>query len=395
MKGNSVADNSSSNTKGLIALAIGTFALGIAEFGMMGILGDVAKGVDVSVVEGGHLISAYSLGVAIGAPLLIFLRRMPLKKLLMLLAAMIAVGNALAACSVGFPMLLGARFISGLPHGAYFGAGAIVCSRLAAPGHGATAVAIMVGGMTVANLAGVPAATFVSNLLSWRFAFAIVALFGLLALVGIRMNVPRLAPLPDSGMKGQFRFLKNPAPWLIYAGVFFGQASVYCWLSYVEPIMTGVAGFSAMNMTWIMMVAGLGMVVGNALSGKLADRYGALRVCGTLAASMVIVMPMIYFLAGYKLPSVALMFIATAALFGIGGPLQYLIVRFAKGGEMLGGAGIQIAFNVSNAVSAALGGLAIHHGFGLASPALVGVPFAIIGASALFILRKRCLPEKV
>ncbi|MBD5301145.1 MAG: MFS transporter [Bacteroides sp.] len=375
--------------RGLVALAIGTFALGIAEFGMMGILGDVARGVDVSIVEAGHLISAYSLGVAIGAPMLIFLHKLPLRRLLMMLALLICLGNTMAALAPTYGVLLAARLLSGLPHGAFFGAGAIVCSRLAEPGKGAQAVAVMVGGMTVANVAGVPAATLVSNIVNWRMAFGIVALFGLLALAGIRSWIPRLEPVADTGIKGQFRFLRSSAPWLIYAGVFFGQASVYCWLSYVEPIMTNVTGFTTSGMTWIMMLAGVGMVTGNAIAGKLADRYGVARVCGTLAASMIVVMPLLYFCSGMKVPSLILMFVATGALFGIGGPLQYLIVRFAKGGEMLGGAGIQIAFNVSNAVSAALGGLAIHNGFGLASPALVGVPFAIVGAAALFTLRRK------
>ena len=375
--------------RGLVALAVGTFALGIAEFGMMGILGDVAKGMDVNVVQAGRLISAYSLGVAIGAPMLIFLHKLPLRRLLLMLAALIVAGNAMAAMSSSYIMLLCARIISGLPHGAYFGAGAIVCSRLAKPGHGAQAVAVMVGGMTIANVAGVPGATLISNLMNWRVAFGMVAVCGVLAFTGIRAWIPWLDPVPDTGIKGQFKFLKSSAPWLIYVGVFFGQASVYCWFSYVEPIMTEVAGFTVSDMTWIMMLAGIGMVTGNAVSGKLADRYGVSRVCGTLAASMLIVMPLLYYCSGMKSVSLVLMFIATAALFGIGGPLQYLIVRFAKGGEMLGGAGIQIAFNVSNAVSAALGGMAIHHGFGLASPALVGVPFALIGAVALFILHRR------
>ena len=178
-------------------------------------------------------------------------------------------------------------------------------------------------------------------------------------------------------------------PWLIYAGVFFGQASVYCWLSYISPVMTEVAGFPQSAMTGIMVVVGLGMVVGNALSGKLADRYPAALVTGVTAASLLLVMPAVYFLAPFKVPSVVLAFIAPGCLFAVGGPLQYLIVRYAKGGEMLGGAGIQIAFNVSNAVSASLGGVAIHMGLGLASPALVGVPFAAIGASALFLLYRK------
>lgn len=375
--------------KSLVSLALGTFALGIAEFGMMGILGDVARGVNVSIVKAGHLISAYSLGVAIGAPGLILSRRLPLKKLMLILCGMIFAGNLMTALAPNYGMLLAARVIAGLPHGAYFGAGAIVAQRLADNGHGAQAVAVMVGGMTVANVVGVPLSTMLGGLLNWRAAFGIVALFGLLAYVFVRIYVPYLAPLPDTGLKGQFRFLRSPAPWLIYAGVFFGQASVYCWFSYVEPIMTQVAHFPPSSMMWIMMLAGCGMVVGNWLSGILADRYRSSLVAASIAAALVLVMPAVYLCAALKVPSLILMFMATAGLFGIGGPLQYLIVRFAKGGEMLGGAGIQIAFNVSNAVSASLGGVAIARGFGLASPALVGTPLALVGAVALFALYRR------
>ena len=373
----------------MLALAIGTFALGIAEFAMMGILSAVARELDVSIVKAGNLMSAYSAGVAIGAPGLVLLRRWPLKRLLLLLTAMIAVGNAAAALSPGYYTLLAARFVSGLPHGAFFGAGAIVCSRLADVGKGAQAVAVMVGGMTVANVVGVPGATFVTNVISWRVAFAIVSFFGMLAFAGMRAWVPYLKPLPDSGLKGQFRFLRHAEPWLVYAGVFFGQASVYTYLSYIDPVMTEVAGFSAASMSWIMVVAGLGMVVGNMLAAKLSDRYSAALVTGILAACVVVIMPVLYLCASMKVPVVILSFVATACLFGIGGPLQYIIVRYAKGGEMLGGAGIQITFNVSNAIAAVLGGAAIHAGFGIASPALAGIPCAVIGAAALFILHYR------
>lgn len=370
-------------------MAIVTFALGITEFGMMGILTDVSRSLGVSIVQGGHFISAYSLGVAVGAPLLILLRRMPLRSLLLLLVGVIVIGNTCAAFSTGFYGLLISRFVAGLPHGAYFGAGAIVCSRLAKPGMGAAAVAVMVGGMTVANVIGVPLATFLSNTFNWRFAFGIVALCALLGFLVIRLWVPRLDPLPDTGVKGQFRFLRSLAPWLIYAGVFFGQGSVYCYLSYVDPIMTQVGGYAVADMTWIMMVAGAGMVFGNAIAGKLADRFGAVKVCALIALGLVFVMPSVYLCAHLRVISVLLLFVATAGLFGIGGPLQYLIVRYAKGGEMLGGAGIQIAFNVSNAVSATLGGVVIHAGFGVASPALAGMPLAVISTVALFLMLRK------
>lgn len=376
--------------KSLIALAICTFALGITEFGMMGILGDVARGVDVSIVKAGHLISAYSTGVAVGAPALVLLRKMPLKRVLLLLAAIITAGNTLTALAPGYVTLLCARFLAGLPHGAFFGVGAIVCTELAANGKGASAVAVMVGGMTVANMVGVPLATFMSNLLSWRMAFAIVAISAAIGLVAIRCWVPVLKPLPDSGrMRDQFHFLRHAAPWLIYCGVFFGQASVYCWLSYIDPIMTKVTGFATGDMSWIMIVVGFGMVAGNLAAGKLADRFGASLTCGWLAVLSMVLMPAIYLCVHLKWASIILAFLAPAVLFGIGGPLQYIIVRFAKGGEMLGGAGIQIAFNVSNAMSAALGGMMISMGLGYASPALAGFPLAAISAAALFILHRR------
>ena len=375
--------------KSLIALAIVTFSLGITEFGMMGILEDVASGLGISVVEAGHFITAYSAGVAVGAPALILLRRWPLRKLLLLLVTIVFVGNACAALSPGYLALLVSRFVAGLPHGAFFGAAAIVAERLAPEGQKARAVAIMVGGMTVANVVGVPLATFLANVLNWRLAFMVVALCALVGVFAIRRYVPVLAPLPDTGIKGQFRFLRRPGPWLVYTGVFFGQASVYCWLSYISPMMTQVAHFSPDAMTWIMIVVGLGMVVGNALAGKLSDRYSAALVTAAIAGLLVVIMPAIYFCASLKVPSVAFAFLAPACLFGIGGPLQYLIVRYAKGGEMLGGAGIQIAFNVSNAVSASLGGAVIAAGFGYASPALLGVPFALIGCIALTLLYKK------
>lgn len=375
--------------RSLIALAIGTFALGIAEFSMMGILGDVATDLGVGIVKAGHLISAYSLGVAVGAPMLILLRKLPLRRLMLFLSAFILLGNAFASLAPDFWTLLAARFISGLPHGAFFGAGAIVCSRLASPGQGATAVAVMVGGMTVANVVGVPGATLVSNIMSWRLAFAIVAIIGAAAVLAIRCWVPVLKPLPDTGVKGQFRFLRSLAPWLIYMGVFFGQMSVYTWLSYVQPLMTEVTGFSQDNMTWIMMIVGAGMVVGNLVTGRLSDHYGAARVTAWTAVAAIPILVAIYFCAHSRILSLPLAFLAPAALFGIGGPLQYIIVRFAKGGEMLGGAGIQIAFNVSNAMAALIGGAVIHHGFGIQAPALAGVPLAVIGAIALFVLHAK------
>lgn len=259
--------------KGLLALAMGTFALGISEFLMMGILGDLAANLGVSITEAGHFISAYALGVCCGAPALLFSRKMALKKIMLILAAIITIGNLCASMAPNFWTLFAARFLSGLPHGAYFGVGAIVARKLAAPGKEVSAVSYMIAGMTVATLLGVPMGTFISNMFTWRIAFVVVGVTGALTFFAIHSWIPKLPGLPDMGFKGQFRFLKTLPPWLIFGGVLFGQIGIYCWYSYIDPQLTQVAGFSTGALTWLMVLAGFGMFAGNLIAGKLSDRY--------------------------------------------------------------------------------------------------------------------------
>lgn len=378
--------------KSLFSLALGTFALGISEFTMMGILSVVAADMGVSIPRAGDFISVYSLGVAAGAPCLLFMSRFPMRKVLLFLCGMIALGNFMVALAEGYASLLLGRFISGLPHGAYFGVAAIMATRLVGYGEKATAVAIMVTGMTVANVIGVPMATMLTNMCSWRVAFFIVSASGVLAFLGIRFNVPEIAPIGKKGkgsIKSQFMFLKSRAPWLIFMSTFLGQGSLYCWYSYVEPIMLNVAGFPLHYITLIMGLAGMGMVFGGLASGRLADRFKPGLVCGIICLLMIPVLLLIYFDSHNKILALTLTFIGAAGIFAIGGPLQYLIVRFSPGGEMLGGAGIQIAFNVSNAFSAWLGGCVIDAGFGYTSPALAGLPMAFMAALLLFYFNHR------
>lgn len=376
--------------KSLIALAVGSFGLGIAEFAMMGILGSVAEDLQISITQAGHLISAYAFGVCVGAPVLLLVRKYPLKRVLLLLAAIIFIGNLFAGLSPNYWTLMVARFLSGFPHGAYFGVASIVAQRLSGPGKAARAVSMMMAGMTFATVLGVPLGTVLSTGISWRLTFLLVACWGLVALLGIRFWIPRLDSLPDTGFKGQFRFLKSPAPWLIFGGTLLGEGGVYCWYSYIDPLLTQVSGFPASSLTWLMMVAGLGMVAGNLLGGRLADRFRAGMVAAMVQSCMVFTLLLIFFFSPIPWLSVVLMVIGTAGLFGVGSPLQYLIIRFSKGGgEMLGAASIQIAFNVGNAVAAWLGGLVLHAGYDYRYPALVGIPLALTGAVLLFILHYR------
>lgn len=363
--------------KSLIALAFGTLGLGIAEFTMMGILPYVARDLNISIPVAGHFISAYALGVCAGAPMLIVARKRPLKHILLVLMALMLVGNLGAAMAPDYWLLLAARFISGLPHGAYFGVASIVAGKLADEGKSSEAVSIMIAGMTVANLFGVPLGTSLSHMLSWRVTFLLVGCWGLIVLYYIWRWVPVIEGLKDTGFKGQFRFLKTPAPWLILGATALGNGGVFCWYSYITPLLTNVSGFSAESVTALMVLAGFGMVVGNLVSGRLSDRYTPGKV-GTVVQGMIcILLLMIFFLSPNPWCSAILMALCTAGLFAVSSPEQVLIIRVAPGGEMLGGVCVQIAFNLGNAIGAYVGGLALSGGYRY--PALAGVPFALVG----------------
>ena len=373
--------------KSLIALAFGTLGLGIAEFTMMGILPYVANDLHISLPMAGHFISAYALGVCCGAPILLWARKYPLKHILLGLMALMLVGNLCASMASSYWMLLIARFISGLPHGAYFGVGSIVAGKLADEGKGAEAVSIMVAGMTVANLFGVPLGTSLSHLISWRVTFLLVGCWGLIVLYYIWRWVPQVEGLADTGFKGQFRFLKKLAPWLILGATALGNGGVFCWYSYINPLLTNVSGFSEESITALMVLAGFGMVAGNLISGRLSDRYTPGRV-GTVGQGLICVtLLLIFFLSPNAWCSALLMTLCTAGLFAVSSPEQVLIIRVAPGGEMLGGAAVQIAFNLGNAIGAYLGGLVVTGGYRY--PALAGVPLTLMGFFLFYIFYKK------
>ena len=375
--------------KSLIALAFGTLGLGIAEFVMMGILPDVAHDFGISISQAGHFISAYALGVCVGAPMLILARKHPLKRILLILVTLIMVGNISAALAPNYWILLLARFISGLPHGAYFGVGSIVAEKLADKGKGSEAVSIMVAGMTIANLFGVPLGTSLSAAISWRVTFLLVGCWGMIILYYIWRWVPQIESLPDTGLKGQFRFLKSPAPWLLIGATLLGNGGVFCWYSYINPLLTHVSGFHPQSITFLMVLAGFGMVVGNLASGRLSDKYKPGRVAATVQACIFDTLLLIFFLSSVSWLSVLLMCLCTAGLFALSSPQQVLLIRYSKGGEMLGAASVQVAFNLGNAIGAYSGGLALQAGLGYQYPALIGVPFAFAGFILLTVFHKK------
>jgi len=371
--------------KSLIALAFGTLGLGIAEFVIMGVLPDVATGLNISISKAGHLISAYAIGVCVGAPMLAIARKFPLKGLLLTLAAIMAVGNIFASISPNYGTMLVARFLSGLPHGAYFGVAAIVAEKLADKGKGSQAVSIMVAGMTIANLLGVPLGTALSVSISWRSTFLLAGLWGVITFYYIWRWIPEVPGLPDTGFKGQFHFLKTLTPWLILLATMLGNGGVFSFYSYVNPLLTNVAGFAPEHITFLMILAGFGMVVGNLTSGRLSDRYSPGKVAASAQGITSMVLLGIFFLAGIPWIAVLLMCLCTTSLFAVSTPQQVLIIRYARGGELLGAASLQVAFNLGNAIGAYVGGLPLAAGKGYEYPALVGVPFAFCGFLLLMV----------
>lgn len=379
-------------TKGLgslLTLAVGTFLLGMAEFVIEGILPDLARDLHISIPMAGHAISIYALGVCVGATFLVAMHRLRPKHILLGLLTLVLAGALLSLTAQNFWWLMAARFISGLPHGAYYGVGTIVAYRLADEGHKTRAVSIMCAGMTFANLLGNPVATLLSGALSWRLAFAVIAVGSLVGLALMARFVPNLDPLPGSGMKGQFRFLRHLDPWLIIMATMFGNGGILAWYSYISPALVTDGGLPATLLPLYMALAGLGMVVGNLLSGWLSDKYRAGLTAATLQAVAGLTLLAVFFCVQWGGVHLALMFVCCGCLFGMGTPEQLLIIEHSKGGEMLGGCCIQIAFNFGNAAGAFLGGLPISWGMGYAWPAMVGMPFVVIGFVLLLTFHRR------
>jgi DHA1 family arabinose polymer transporter-like MFS transporter len=366
--------------KSLIALSFGGLTIGITEFVMMGLLPDIASDMKVSIPVAGYLISAYALGVVIGAPLLVILgRNFPPKKMLLILAAMLAVFNALSIIAPTYNILFASRFLSGLPHGAFFGVGAVVASRLADKGKEAQAIAIMFSGLTLANLIGVPIGTYIGHNFIWRYTFVLIAVVGLLTFLFISLWMPHLDKGESVNMKKQLEFFKRREAWLIIGITAIGFGGLFAWISYIAPLLINVSKFAEGDVSYILILAGLGMVVGNFAGGKLADKYSPAPTTLALLFIMSVDLILVYFLSSNQYVSLFLTFLTGAISFSVIAPIQMLMIRTAKGAEMIASASLQGSFNIGNALGAFLGGLPLSAGYSYASPNLIGVGMSVIG----------------
>ncbi|UOG76228.1 MFS transporter [Hymenobacter tibetensis] len=366
----------------LIPLTLGGFGIGMTEFVMMGILPDIASAMRITIPEAGHFISAYALGVVVGAPLLVALTgKLPPKKILALLMGMFAIGNALSLLAPNYEIMLLTRFISGLPHGAFFGVGAVVAGRLAEPGKEAQAISIMFAGLTIANIIGVPIGTYLGHTYSWRIPFVLIVVVALLTVLSVWRWLPNLSA-KQSNLRQEFQAFTHLEPWMIIGITILGNGGFFAWFSYIVPLFTEVSGFSNNAVTFLMVLAGVGMALGNILGGWLTDRMSPLRATTWLLLAMATSLLLIPFAAHYQIPTIMITMLTGALAFSTAAPIQMLMIRSAKGSEMLASSLSQSGFNTGNALGAYLGGLPIAAGLGYTSPEWVGA--ALVAGGILF-----------
>ncbi|MFE7532930.1 MULTISPECIES: MFS transporter [unclassified Streptomyces] len=363
----------------LLALAVSAFGIGTTEFVMMGLLPNVADDLGTSVPTAGHLVSAYAIGVVLGAPLLTGLgSRVPRKKMLLLLMALFTVGNLASALAPDFGWLLAGRFLAGLPHGAFFGVGAVVAARMAAEGRQARAVATMFLGLTVANIVGVPAATLLGQHLGWRATFLVVAAIGLAAMAALARLVPRIPVEAHQEVRRELRALGNRQVLLGLLTAVFGFAGVFAVYSYLSAMTTEAMGFGESSVTLVLALFGIGMTLGALAAGPLTDRALRPTLYGSLGALAVV---LVAFPFTVHVPWAALVMVTLLGAVGFmtTTPLQLLVMNKAKDAPTLASASNHSAFNLANAGGAWLGGAAIAAGWGWTSPAFVGAALALAG----------------
>lgn len=370
----------------LYALTAGSFGIGCAEFVIMGLLLQVAADLHVSIAAAGMLVSGYALGVFAGAPILTLLtRRMPRKAVLMALMVIYTVGNIACALAPDYTTLMIARVVTSLTHGTFFGVGAVVATGLVPAERKASAISIMFSGLTLATLLGMPAGAWLGLHLGWRSTFWAMGAVGLVSLAVIALLVPRSrddsAPV---ALRDELATIARPQVLLGLLMTMLGFAGVFVVITYVQPLLTQLAGFTEGAVSPILLVFGGGMVVGNLLGGRLADRKATPALLGTLMA-LAIVLAAMGFVLHSQVAMVAFVGLLGVAAFATVSPLQLRVLGFAEGaGQNLASSFNIAAFNLGNAAGAWMGGVVIDRGPGL--PAITWVASAVTVAGLLVAL---------
>ncbi|GAB2486999.1 MFS transporter [Jatrophihabitans fulvus] len=368
--------------RALLALASGSFGLATGEFVILGLLPNVASDVKVGIPTAGYLISAYALGVVVGAPLLTAMTvGLPRKGLLIGLVLALAAGNVGSALAPGFASLVVFRFLSGLPHGAYFGVATVVASGLVDVGRRGQAMGIVFAGLTVANIVGVPVTTILGQHIGWREVFAGIAVLEVLAALAIAFTVskpPRLVGADAPRLAHELRAFTQSQVWLTLAVAVVGGGAMFATFSYITPMMTRVAGYAESSVPLLLVLFGVGMTAGNLVGARLADR----NLMGTvyLALGSEAVIAALFFVTDRnKITAAVWVALLPFAAMAMLPAVQSRLITLAGGAPNLSAASMHSAFNVANSIGAWLGGLTIAAGYGYSSPNLVAAGLALLG----------------
>ncbi|TSD50498.1 MFS transporter [Rhodococcus sp. KBS0724] len=369
----------------MLALALGGFGIGTTEFVAMGLLPEMATGLGVSEPTAGHVISAYALGVVVGAPLIAALTaRIPRRTLLIALMIAFTVGNAASVFAPSYTTLMLARFVAGLPHGAYFGVAALVAAHLAEPGKRAKAVAMVMMGLSVANVVGVPAAAWLGQTVGWRSAFALVAVIGVATVASLLVWIPRLDAMPITNPITELKALGRIQVWMTLIVGMVGFGGMFAVYTYISTTLTDVSGLGASFVPLALMLYGLGMVAGNFVGGFLADR-ALMKGLFVSMASLAVILAV--FVLAVRNPYTALLFVFLIGLAGASmvPGLQTRLMDVAEDAQTLAASLNHAALNIANAFGAWIGGVVIAAGFGYTAPAAVGSLLAVAGLGVLVV----------
>jgi DHA1 family inner membrane transport protein len=362
----------------LLILALSSFAIGTTEFVIMGLLPDVAGDLGVSIPSAGWLVTGYALGVAIGAPFMaLATARLPRKAALVVLMGIFIVGNLLCAIASDYNVLMFARVVTALSHGAFFGIGSVVAAGLVAPNKRASAVALMFTGLTLANVLGVPLGTALGQAAGWRSTFWVVTLIGVVALIGLLRFLPGNRNEAKLDMLAELSAMKGAGIWLSLSMTALFAASMFTLFTYIAPLLGDVTGISPRGVTYTLLLIGLGLTVGNIIGGKLADRRLGATLVGVFAA-MAVVSTALSWTAVAVVPTEITLFLWATAAFAAVPALQINVVTFGKSAPNLVSTLNISAFNVGNALGAWIGGAVIAGGLGLTSVPLAAAVLAVL-----------------
>lgn len=377
----------------LLVLALSAFAIGTTEFVIMGLLPEVAADLGVSIPGAGWLVTGYALGVAIGAPIMAMATaRLPRRKALLALMGVFIVGNLLCAIAANYGLLMLARVVTALCHGAFFGIGSVVAASLVPANRKASAVALMFTGLTLANVLGVPLGTALGQAAGWRSTFWAVTLIGVVALIGLWRVLPRQHDEEATDIRAEFAALRGAGLWLALSTTVLFSAAVFCIFTYVAPLLGEVTGVSPRGVTWSLLLIGLGLTLGNVIGGRLADWKLAQTLMGVFVA-LAIASSALTWTSTALIPTEITLFLWATAAFAAVPALQVNVVAFGSAAPNLVSTLNIGAFNVGNALGAWVGGLVISQGFGLTTVPLAAAVLAILALVATLLTFSNRNPE--